>query len=222
MTIRIDEKWRQESGRYRCPHCSKDYSKNGIATHIWRMHDGGVNHKPTLGKESWNKGLTKDVNEKVKQSGETFSNKIKNGELVHNWVGKKHKEESKKLISQKQIIAHREGRAWNIGMSRWNNEPSYPEKFFMQVIENEFNDKNYVREFPIGRYSIDFAWVEKKLAIEIDGAQHEKETYKERDNRKDIYLNNNGWKVLRIKWINMFHNTKEYIEIAKQFISQSQ
>lgn len=26
-------------------------------------------------------------------------------------------------------LAHKEHRAHNIGQSRWNNEPSYPEKF---------------------------------------------------------------------------------------------
>lgn len=33
-------------------------------------------------------------------------------------------------ISESMKKAHAEGRAWNIGKSRWNNEPSYPEKFF--------------------------------------------------------------------------------------------
>lgn len=59
-------------------------------------------------------------------------------------------------------IAHKEGRAWNIGKSRWHNEASYPENFFIKVIENEFEDKNYKREFNIGIYSIDFAWPHKK------------------------------------------------------------
>jgi very-short-patch-repair endonuclease len=109
--------------------------------------------------------------------------------------------------------------AWNIGKSRWNNEPSYPEKFFMKVIENEFNDKNYINEYPVGIYSIDFAWVDKKLAIEIDGDQHQRfEEYKLRDERKDSFLEIQGWKVLRIVWKDMFNNTKEQIKICKNFI----
>ena len=65
--------------------------------------------------------------------------------------------------------AHAEGRAHNIGESRWNNKPSYPEKWFMEVIANEFNDKNYVREHPFHKYSLDFAWLDKKKCIELDG-----------------------------------------------------
>ena len=127
-------------------------------------------------------------------------------------------EETKRKISESMKIAHSEGRAYNIGMCRWNNEMSYPETFFSKVIENEFVDKNYTNEYPVSKYSIDFAWVEKKLAIEIDGCQHEKPDYKARDIRKDKCLAENGWKVLRIKWKDLFHDTKHWISVAKEFI----
>ena len=47
----------------------------------------------------------------------------------NHWLGKKHSEESKRKISEAMKLAHKEHRAHNIGQSRWNNEPSYPEKF---------------------------------------------------------------------------------------------
>ena len=116
-------------------------------------------------------------------------------------------------------LAHKEKRAWNIGMSRWNNKPSYPEHFFMKVIDSEFEDKNYVREYPFDTFSLDFAWVEKKLCIEIDGDQHQRfQEYKDRDERKNKALHENGWKILRISWKDMCKETKHWIEIAKQFI----
>jgi very-short-patch-repair endonuclease len=122
-------------------------------------------------------------------------------------------------ISTSMKVAHAKGTAWNIGRSRWNNRPSYPETFFMGVIENEFLDKNFEREYPVGVYSIDFAWVHKKLAIEIDGDQHQRfEEYKERDVRKDAKLRDEGWKVLRISWKEMFLNPKEKIAEAKSFV----
>lgn len=133
--------------------------------------------------------------------------------------GKSISDESKEKTSNSMKIAHAEGRAWNIGKSRWNNEPSYPEIFFMKVIENEFIDKNFTREYPIGIYSIDFAWIDKKLAIEIDGEQHSRyPEYNERDRRKDVVIKDNGWEVLRVEWRDLYTETKKYISICKDFI----
>tara|TARA_R110002095_G_C4135182_1_gene227979 strand:+ start:79 stop:681 length:603 start_codon:yes stop_codon:yes gene_type:complete len=127
--------------------------------------------------------------------------------------------EIKAKISEAMKVAHNEGRAWNIGMSRWNNEPSYPEIFFMKVIENEFIDKEYKTEHPMSIYSFDFAWIDKMKAIEIDGSQHERfDEIKDRDNRKDMLATKNGWQVLRIKWKDMFNDPQKWIKIAYEFI----
>lgn len=130
-----------------------------------------------------------------------------------------HSPAARKKISEALKLAHAEGRAWNIGMSRWNNEPSYPERFFAKVIQNEFADKAYEQEYNVGVYAIDFAWPHKKLAIEIDGAQHERfEEYRLRDARKDKYLEGKGWTILRIRWKDMMNETKKMIQLAKCFV----
>lgn len=92
----------------------------------------------------------------------------------------------------------------------------------MKVIENEFFDKNYIREYPFKKYSLDFAWVHKKKAIEIDGEQHERfEEYKNRDKEKDKLLKENEWEVIRIKWKDMIKESKHWIKIAKEFIDKN-
>lgn len=128
-------------------------------------------------------------------------------------------DETKNKISESMKVAHKEKRAWNIGMSRWNNEKSYPEKFFGKVIENEFNNKDYTSEYPISIYSLDFAWVDLKKGIEIDGEQHERfEEYRNRDNIKDRICKEMGWEILRIKWKDLYNDTKNMINIARIFI----
>ena len=122
-------------------------------------------------------------------------------------------------ISKSMKIAHTEGRAWNIGKSRWNNEPSYPETFFAKVIANEFENKDYATEYPIGIYSADFCWPHLKKVIEIDGEQHQRfEEYKLRDQRKDLFLQTQGYKILRLSWKELFSNTKAKIKEAYDFI----
>lgn len=197
----------------KCTFCDKEFSKMGIGTHIWRTHGSGKDHKPFAGKDSWTKGLNKSDPRIWKMSNKiSIALKGKPGHIPSS--------KTKQLTSESMKKAHSEGRAWNIGKSRWNNMPSYPEKFFMKVIENEFEDKNYVREYSLGNFSLDFAWVHKSLCIEIDGEQHKRfQEYRERDERKDKFLKDFGWKVLRIEWQKMYKDPKQWIQIAKDFVT---
>lgn len=205
---------------HKCEFCVREFTTACGKGQHQRGCDNNPNKiKRVVSKPAWNKGLTKEDHPSLQQAGDTYKTNLKSGKFKHPFSGRALSVEHKEKLSEKMKDAHAEGRAWNIGKSRWNNEPSYPEKFFMKVIENEFNDKNYINEYPVGIYSIDFAWVDKKLAIEIDGDQHQRfEEYKLRDERKDSFLESQGWKVLRIVWKDMFNNTKEQIKICKNFI----
>src|ERR1035437_6266210 len=136
--LSIDENWKQDNGKYKCPFCNNEFKKLGISYHIWRKHyDEGKNKKIIRKTPPWNKGLRKETDNRVNNYSKKISKSL---------TGKKKRSltaEEKRNLSIKLKLAHKEGRAWNIGMSRWNNKPSYPEKFFMKVIENEFEDKNY-------------------------------------------------------------------------------
>jgi hypothetical protein len=92
----IKIEWQEQNGKYKCPHCNKEFAKNGIATHIWKNHTiEGQNHNPNIGfingtRKGWNKGLTKDTDIRVKKSGETYSKKCKSGEIPNPFKNKKH------------------------------------------------------------------------------------------------------------------------------------
>ena len=120
------------------------------------------------------KEIRRRVDESLEKASRTYKKHIEEGLILPSQQGKPVTEETKKKISESMKKAHKEGRAWNIGKSRWNNKHSYPEEFFIQVINNEFEDKNYVCEYPLEIYSLDFAWIEKKKCIEIDGDQHQR------------------------------------------------
>jgi len=203
----------KQSGIFVCKKCNKSFSSNcGLWGH---MSYCGKKRKKVI---AWNKGLSKDTDERVKRGGEIFSKGLKEGKIIHPWVGRKHSEQTKKIIAEKQRIAHAEGRAHNIGKTRWNNEPSWPEIWFKKVITNEFIDRQYKTEYPFGIYSLDFAWIHKKRVIEIDGDQHNYEPQISRDEMKDKLLLENDWKILRISWKDLMKNTKFWIREAKNFI----
>lgn len=108
-----------------------------------------------------------------------------------------HSEETKNIIREKRLAfmkEHPEQTAW-----RMKNQ-SYPEKMFEKFLkEKGYADKYLIqREYSVFPYFIDFAFVDLKIAIEIDGSQHLLEERKEKDRQKDNLLQEQGWKVIRI------------------------
>lgn len=86
------------------------------------------------------------------------------------------------------------------------NVISYPERFFMEVLDN--NNIKYTHNYPVSKrdlgldnsynYFLDFYIENKKLDLEIDGKQHKYR--KKHDNERDNILRKNGYNVYRIQW----------------------
>ena len=79
---------------------------------------------------------------------------------------------------------------------------------------------NIRRQAPIGRYIVDFVHHGSKLIIEVDGRRHDLPEEQVRDIDRDGWLNQQGYRVLRIRGDDAFgrpHDTAELIaaEIAK-------
>ena len=65
------------------------------------------------------------------------------------------------------------------------------------------------RQFPIGRYIVDFACSERKLVVEVDGGQHaEQENY---DADRTKWLESQGFRVLRF-WNNEIQTNLEGVK----------
>ena len=77
--------------------------------------------------------------------------------------------EGRKAMSDNLKKLHSEGKVgWT---TRKKLEPSYPEKYTISILD-ELHIK-YEREFKCGKWFIDFADIDRKIALEIDGKQHE-------------------------------------------------
>ncbi|RIK28393.1 MAG: hypothetical protein DCC56_16530 [Anaerolineae bacterium] len=78
-------------------------------------------------------------------------------------------------------------------------ELTLAERKLWSVIRNDNLGVNFRRQHAIGNYIPDFACIEKKLVIELDGSQHlEQEEY---DEERTKYLESLGYKVIRF-WNN--------------------
>ena len=100
---------------------------------------------------------------------------------------------------------------------------SYPEKFFIRVLNN--NGILFRVNKPFLGYFLDFALEDKMIDLEIDGKQHKYPDRKENDVLRDKTLSENGWKVYRIDWngINtligkqmMKEKIDKFLEVYKQ------
>lgn len=113
--FKIKEDWLNQDGTYKCPHCSKNYSKKGISTHIWRSHGNGIIHDPNIGYKRdrviWNKHKTAETNESIKNQKETLKFKYESGQLTPSWLGKSHTNESKQKISRALSLNNKGGRS---------------------------------------------------------------------------------------------------------------
>jgi very-short-patch-repair endonuclease len=136
----------------------------------------------------------------------------------------KHSEISKGKMRQKRLEYFKNNPE---AMTSWRQKGiSYPEKIFQQLVQKNELTKKYdiVREYAFFPYFIDFAFVNIKLAVEIDGSQHWlKESKIKSDKEKDQVLMNNNWRVYRIPEFKLkkeFENTEEqflkYLSIIEQ------
>jgi len=60
---------------------------------------------------------------------------------------------------------------------------------------------SFRRQAPVGPYVIDFVWLRGKLAIEVDGGQHNEASAVTRDATRTQWLESQGFQVLRF-WNN--------------------
>jgi len=75
----------------------------------------------------------------------------------------------------------------------------------------QMNGCKFRRQEPIGSYIVDFVCHKKRLVIEVDGGQHNIE--REKDNERDKWLKEQGYKVLRF-WNNeVLANTAGVLEV---------
>jgi very-short-patch-repair endonuclease len=132
----------------------------------------------------------------------------------------KHSDESKAKLREirlKWMKENPEKTAWR------QSNMSYPEKLFKSKVEELELDKKYliIRERSFFPYFIDFAFENEKVAIEIDGKQHELPERMESDQEKDNLLIKDGWRVYRIEAKQILERLDEVMIEVIRFIGYS-
>ena len=84
-------------------------------------------------------------------------------------------------------VAKRERRSGNL-----------PEVLIWRELRKRPGGFKFRRHHPLSELVLDFACLERRVAIEIDGRAHDVGDRPERDLRRDAYLRSRGFEVLRI------------------------
>lgn len=84
------------------------------------------------------------------------------------------------------------------------NNSTKEEIILWQSLKQKQLGVKFRRQQPIGKYIADFVCFEKKFIIELDGGQHNESSNIEKDKMRDLFFNQNGFKVVRF-WNNEIH-----------------
>jgi very-short-patch-repair endonuclease len=75
---------------------------------------------------------------------------------------------------------------------------SLPEVLLWQVLRRRPAGHKFRRQFPISEITADFACLERRLIIEVDGEAHSRGDQPRRDAARDALLRRDGFEVMRI------------------------
>ncbi|RXQ92218.1 DUF559 domain-containing protein [Ancylomarina salipaludis] len=100
---------------------------------------------------------------------------------------------------------------------RLRNRSTSSEASLWKLLKNrQVAGLKFRRQISIGNYIVDFYCPEIKLIIELDGASHDNYLSEEMDEKRDAYLMNEGYRILRFENRCVFEFPEEIIgEIIK-------
>jgi very-short-patch-repair endonuclease len=85
-------------------------------------------------------------------------------------------------------------------------------KLWSRLRNRQIAGFKFVRQHPIGPYTADFCCREVKLVIEVDGGQH---ADSKRDIRRDTWLADEGYRVLRFSNVDALTDTEGVLEAIR-------
>lgn len=66
-----------------------------------------------------------------------------------------------------------------------------------ELRDRHLDQLKFRRQVPLGPFIVDFYCAEKKLIVELDGFVHEEQSVQQKDARRERYLRENGYRIVR-------------------------
>lgn len=132
--------------------------------------------------------------------------------------------ETRLKISNSMKKLSKDGKLLGWAINKDKERRSYPEKFFIKLMEmNNLYSQFIIKEkLSFNKYFLDFAFVEMKIDVEIDGQQHYiTQDAIDYDNERDNFVMDSGWKVYRINWLELKKEPKKVINNLIIWLSEN-
>lgn len=216
---------------YKCEYCEREFKNNGsyvrhnktckivdgIRNEVYRLYVdelwsiNELKKEFKIGSDIINRILgnsKRSPSEGIKTAHQKYPEKFK------------HSEKSKQILREKRLKFMKD----NPDKTAWRlKNISYPEKlFYNKVIEMGWDKKYSIkREYSVFPYFIDFAFLNEKVAVEIDGSQHLLPERKLKDDKKDELLISNGWSVIRVSENKLKNDIDDVFNVISQVLNKN-
>ena len=91
------------------------------------------------------------------------------------------------------------------------------EKILWKHLRNSQLGNKFRRQFSIGNVVVDFCCEQLKLVVEVDGWTHDFEKTQAKDNDKQKFLEQQGYKIIRFKNEQLFGDIEKVLDQIKNF-----
>jgi very-short-patch-repair endonuclease len=91
-------------------------------------------------------------------------------------------------------------------------------RLWLHLLQKQLGGFRFRRQVPLGPYVTDFVCQSEKLVVEIDGGQHADKI--EHDERRSVWLAENGYRVLRFWNNDVLANTEGVLETILRTLEQ--
>jgi len=94
---------------------------------------------------------------------------------------------------------------------RLRREMSPAEALLWRELRKRPEGFKFRRQFPLEPFSLDFACLEARLAIEVDGEAHDRGDWPQRDERRDHWVASREFETMRVPALEVFRNVEGVI-----------
>jgi very-short-patch-repair endonuclease len=96
--------------------------------------------------------------------------------------------------------------------------PSRAERALWELLRDRRAGAKFRRQHPVAPYTADFACVEARLIVEVDGLSHDVSDQVSHDERRSACLAEAGWRVLRVRDTDVLSEPQRVLDRIKQML----